>query len=169
MLQNIVTILFLSGEPVSISAIAKLCDTTPDQVKQALPELIAHLTPIGLSLLINKEEVSITTAASVAPLVEKFWKEELRGELTSATLQVLTLVAYIGPCSRNDISFIRGVQSSQSIRTLSVRGLIDRNGETCSLSSEAMKYLGVTQVTNLPEYDTIRKELLDKLSIARTE
>ena len=169
MLENVVTLLFLSGEPVSITHIATMCDSSPDEVTKLLPSINTLLTPMGLQLLVTIREVSIVTTTSQALFVEKFWKEDLKGELTSAALQVLTLVAYIGPCSRHDISFIRGVQSSQSIRTLTVRGLIERQGEQCILSSDAMKHLGITIVTELPEYETIRKELLAKLALARAE
>lgn len=169
MLQNIVTILFLTGESISISFIAEKCNATADDVKALLPEIDSLLSPLGLQLLYNKNEVAIVTTASQSELVETFWKDELKGELTPAALQVLTLVAYLGGCTRQDISFIRGVQSSQSIRTLTVRGLIERNGEQCTLSSDAMKYLGITNVEHLPDYETVKGELLEKLAIARAE
>lgn len=169
MLENVVTLLFLSGEPVSFSHIASMCETSVDEVKAILPEINTKLAPLSLQLLITNTEVSIVTHVSQATFVEKFWKEDLKGELTSAALQVLTLVAYIGPCTRHDISFIRGVQSSQSIRTLIVRGLIERSGELCVLSSDAMKHLGIVKIEELPEYENVRKELLAKLALARTE
>jgi segregation and condensation protein B len=169
MLENIVTLLYLSGEPVSYAYIAELCGVTKEEVLATLPQIDATLHTLGLQLLRTDTEVSIVTNASQSAFVEKFWKEDLKGELTSATLQVLTLVAYIGPCTRHDVSFIRGVQSTQSIRTLTVRGLIEKKGEVCSLSSDAMKHLGITEVSQLPEYESIRKELLAKLELARAE
>jgi segregation and condensation protein B len=169
MLSNIVTILFLSGDPVSFSYVAELCGVTPEEVAAQIPMINEHLAPLGLTLLVNKKEFSIVTLPTQADLVQKFWKEELRGELTPATLQVLTLIAYLPGCTRQDISFIRGVQSTQSIRTLSVRGLVEQQGEKCTLSSDALRHLGVTHVEQLPDYATIRKELLEKLDIARQE
>jgi segregation and condensation protein B len=96
--------------------------------------------------------------------VESFWKEELKGELTPAALQVLTLVAYMGEPTREQISYIRGVQSSQSIRTLTVRGLLTRTGEVCVLSLDACKQLGITKPEELPDYETIHKELTEKIT-----
>ena len=169
MLERVVTLLFLSGEPVSFSRIAEMCEMKVEEVKNLLPEIDTKLQALGLQLLTSQTEVSIVTQGAQALFLEKFWKGELKGELTSAALQVLTLVAYIGPCSRHDVSFIRGVQSSQSIRTLSVRGLIERSGETCVLSSDAMKHLGITKIEELPDYENVRKELLAKLALARAE
>lgn len=163
MIQKLVTILYLSGDPLPMSVIADILHVTPQEIESHLDELDHALTSIGLSLLRSSDGLSIVTQASQASLVETFWKEELKGDLTPATLQVLTLVAYLGKPTREEISYIRGVQSSQSIRTLTVRGLIVRAGEVCTLTGEAMKQLGVTRVEELPEYDVIHKNLRDKL------
>ena len=163
MLEKIITILYLSGNPISISAISELTGQDKTVVEESLKEVDSKVKEIGLLLLRNGDEVSIVTNPSQASLVETFWKEELKGDLTPATLQVLTIVAYLDSPTRQTISYIRGVQSSQSIRTLSVRGLIKREGEACSLTGEALKHLGVASVTELPQYDTIKAELLEKL------
>jgi segregation and condensation protein B len=163
MLQKIVTILYLAGEPISVATVAKIVGTTKEEVEKNIDEVKNAVEHIGLSLLYANGELSIATQASCAGLVEAFWKEELQGELTPATLQVLTLVAYLGSPTREEISYIRGVQSSQSIRTLSVRGLIQRNGEVCTLTTDALKHLGITKIEELPEYETMHASLVEKL------
>lgn len=164
MLQKIVTLLFLSGEPLTVQLIAKLLNVSPDEVHTHIDELESSLKGIGLALLKSNDGLSIVTDASQAPLVEAFWKGELEGDLTPATLQVLTLVAYLGSPSREEISYIRGVQSAQSIRTLTVRGLISRQGETCTLTGDALKQLGITKVEDLPDYETLHASLEEKLT-----
>jgi segregation and condensation protein B len=164
MLQKLVTLLYLSGEPIQISAIANLLGVAPEEVKNHIGELENSLKGIGLALLKSPDSLSIVTDASQAPLVEAFWKGELEGDLTPATLQVLTLVAYLGSPTREEVSYIRGVQSSQSIRTLTVRGLVSRQGETCTLTGDALKQLGVTAVEELPDYATLHASLAEKLA-----
>ncbi|MEZ0209068.1 MAG: SMC-Scp complex subunit ScpB [Candidatus Paceibacterota bacterium] len=163
MLQKIVTLLFLSGEPMKIESLATLMGVKKEEIENHMDEVANALTVVGLALLKSSDGVSIVTQATQAPLVEAFWKEELQGELTPATLQVLTLVAYLGSPTREEISYVRGVQSSQSIRTLTVRGLISRSGEVCTLTGDAMKELGVTTVEELPEYATLHASLVEKL------
>ena len=163
MLQQIITILYLSGEPIKTEQLAKFLDTKKDDIEKHADELSASLQGIGLALLISADGWSIVTQPSQAALVEKFWKEELEGDLTPVTLQVLTLVAYLGSPTREQISYIRGVQSSQSIRTLTVRGLISRQGEVCTLTSDALKQLGITKVEELPDYEALNKSLKEKL------
>jgi segregation and condensation protein B len=163
MLAQLITLLYLSGEPIKTESLAKLLGSTKEEVEKHIDELSAALNGIGLALLVAQDGLSIVTQSSQASLVEAFWKEELQGELTPATLQVLTLVAYLGSPTREEISYIRGVQSSQSIRTLTVRGLISRLGEVCTLTGDALKQLGVTKVEELPDYAMLHASLAEKL------
>lgn len=168
MLEKIITILYISGEPISINYIAELLQTEIKLIEESLPAVENKIKEIGLLLLKNKDDVSIVTDPSQAQLVESFWKEELRGDLTPATLQVLSIISYLGNPTRQTISYIRGVQSAQSIRTLSVRGLIKREGEVCILTSDALKHLGITKIEDLPQYESIRNELLEKMKVAES-
>jgi segregation and condensation protein B len=165
MLQKLVTILYLSGDGVPLSKVVSLLGTTAEELEKVIPVLDTQLQALGLSLLRVNDTISIVTQPAQAAFVETFWKEELKGELTPATLQVLTLVAYLGNGTREQISYIRGVQSAQSVRTLTERGLISRSGEVCTLTPEAFKHLGITHVEELPEYKTIHPQLLEKLEV----
>lgn len=167
--QSIIALLFVSGEGMPISQLATLLNIKEDEIKNSLDEVKNILEKTGLTLIIANNQISITTKGEFGELIDSFRKEELKGDLTPATLQVLTLVAYLDNPSRRDISFIRGVQSAQSIRTLTVRGLIERNGENCSLTIDALRFLGISKVMELPEYENIKKELEEKLKSAYKE
>lgn len=163
MLQKVVTLLYLSGEPISLEKLGGLLAVSTEEVLACCGELSEKLEGLGLSLLVNNNEYSIVTRPEQAELVEVFRKEELEGELSPAALQVLTLVAYLGNPTREQISYTRGVQSSLSIRTLTVRGLIQRSGEVCTLTTDSLKQLGITRVEEMPEYESIHKDLSEKL------
>lgn len=164
MLERICAILYLSGEPIAITKVAELITASVEDVTVTLPQLKEKLEGIGLTLIATDKDIAIVTKPELAPLIESFRKDELKGDLTPATLQVLTLVAYLGSVTREQISYIRGVQSAQSIRTLLVRGLIIKSGEMCSLSVEALQMLGVTTKEELPDYLRISGEFLKRLS-----
>lgn len=163
MLEKVITLLFLSGDGIAVKKLAEFLKITKEEVIENAPFVKSKLEEIGLTLLLANDGLSIVTKKEQASLVEVWNKEELKGELTPAALQVLTLVAYLGYPTREQISYIRGVQSSQSIRILTVRGLITRVGEICSLTSDSLKQLGITKIEELPEYDKIHKELLEKI------
>lgn len=163
MLEKVITLLFLSGDVIPVKKLAEFLGITKEEVIENAPFVKSKLEELGLTLLMSNEGVSIVTKPEQAALVEAWTKEELKGELTPAALQVLTLVAYLGYPTREQISYIRGVQSSQSIRVLTVRGLINRVGEVCSLTNESLKQLGITKVEELPEYEKMHADLLGKL------
>lgn len=163
MLEKVITLLFLSGDAVPVKKLADFLGITKEEVIENAPFVKSKLEEIGLSLLISNEGLSIVTKAEQGEMIASWTKMELEGELTPAALQVLTLVAYLGYPTREQISYIRGVQSSQSIRTLTVRGLVTRVGEVCSLTASSLKQLGITKVEELPDYEKIHNELLEKL------
>ncbi len=163
MLEKVITLLFLSGDVIPVKKLADFLGISKEEVIENAPYVKSKLEELGLTLLVNNEGLSIVTKGEHAELVEAWTKDELKGELTPAALQVLTLVAYLGYPTREQISYIRGVQSTQSIRVLTVRGLINRVGEVCSLTGESLKQLGITKVEELPEYEKMHTDLLEKL------
>lgn len=163
MLEKVITLLFLSGDVIPLKKLAEFLGISKEEVIENAPYVKSKLEELGLTLLISNEGLSIVTKPEQASLVESWTKDELKGELTPAALQVLTLVAYLGYPTREQISYIRGVQSTQSIRVLTVRGLINRVGEICSLTTESLKQLGITKVEELPEYGKMHADLLEKL------
>lgn len=163
MLEKVITILFVSGDPTPLQKLVDLLGVTKEELVDNLPLIKSTLEQSGLTLLVNNEEIAIVTKGEHGELVEAFKKDELKGDITPAALQVLTLVAYVGYPTREQISYIRGVQSSQSIRMLAVRGLIARSGEVCTLTSDSLRQLGITSIEELPDYHTIHTNLLEKL------
>lgn len=112
------------------------------------------------------ELYSFGTHPDQSALIEKFQKEELSRDLGRAGLETLAVIAYRGPISRREIDQIRGVNSGFILRTLLIRGLIERvesaSGErsfTYQPTLKLLQYLGVTQREDLPEFKTAFKEL----------
>ena len=169
MIQKLIALLFAAGEELSKKELATLCGVDILVVEESLPELREYAKNGGLSIIENGNELQLVTSAEQSELVTNLLKKDLEGELTPATLQVLTIIAYLDEVTRGDISFIRGVQSSSSIRTLTARGLITRNNELCTLTLNALRYLGIERVEDLPEYESIHKDLETKLYEAKQE
>jgi segregation and condensation protein B len=163
MLEKVISLLFLSGDPLPVQKMADFLGVPKEEILENAPFVKSKLEEIGLTLLVSNDGLSIVTKSEMASFVESWRKVELEGDLTPAALQTLTLVAYLGYPTREQISYIRGVQSTQSIRSLTVRGLVTRVGEICSLTSSSLKQLAITRIEDLPEYEKIHTDLLEKL------
>jgi len=160
-------ILFAAGEPIEKKELATLLDVSVAQLESILTALRQSLAVGGLALVEAGEEIELRTSPEAADLVKKLWEGERSRDLGKAGLETLAVIAYQaggtdaggGGASRGEIDWIRGVNSSASIRTLTLRGLIegredpsDRRRIRYSLSTEALGYLGVARIQDLPRY-----------------
>ena len=163
-ISQLETLLFASGDSQDINRLAKILDTTTDGVHMALEALETryHLPESGLTIIRLGEKVQLGTKGENASVIERLREGELRETLSRATLETLAVIAYRAPVTRADIDAIRGVNSNFTLRHLLIRGLIEREGNPSDArgyiyrpSLEFLKTIGVEQISDLPEYDTL--------------
>lgn len=159
------SILFVQGEPLAVSRLAKVTGAKKAEVVSALQHLAAEYRERGIQLVSNGEEWQFATNPAHKAVVEKFATSELSDELSRASLEVLAIIAYKGPISRAAIEYVRGVNSSFTLRNLLIRGLVsreenpaDRRSYLYRISHDFLKHLGITSVSELPEYGPLRNE-----------
>ena len=111
-------------------------------------------------------EVTLGTAPEMTSLIEDLRKEELNKELSKAALETLSIILYKNGANRSVIDYIRGVNSSFTLRALSVRGLIEKITDPKDSrryiyrpSFELLSYMGVKSVEELPDYGEINKSI----------
>lgn len=158
---KIESILFFKSEPVTAKELAKSLDAELSEVKAALKSLQDFYRERGIVLVSNGEEYSFGTHPDQSDLIEKLQKEEFSRELGRAGLETLAVILYRGPISRREIDQIRGVNSAFILRSLLIRGLIERTesiaGErsfTYKPTLKLLEHLGVRSIEELPEYKT---------------
>lgn len=135
-------------------------------VKKALQSLKEKLSGRGIALIQTENEFAVGTTAEAHELVECLRKEELSADLGRAALEALSIVLYKGEVSRRDIEYIRGVNSTAILRSLLIRGLIERKQ---GIADERMflyrstvpllSLLGIRTAEELPEWKEVRAEL----------
>lgn len=164
-------ILFVYGEPMEIGKLGKFLSkngsfgsTGKEEIKSALKELEKSLLSgsRGLKLIFSggsDESVQLATRPDFSGLLEEFSKDEVKGSLSPASIETLSLIAYLGPLSRAELDYYRGVNSSFILRTLLIRGLVNRfpdpkrgNVYLYQASFDLLKYLGLSRIEDLPEY-----------------
>jgi len=161
------SILFVSGEPVNVSRIAKITGTDKPTVENAVMLLQNEYASAGRGIIIirKENEIQMATNPENAEMVEGIIKSELQEGLSRAALEVLSIVAYRGPISRLNIEAIRGVNSTFTLRNLLIRGLLERienpkdnRGYLYKISFDFLKKLGLDGIEKLPEYETLSKD-----------
>ncbi|MCR4260900.1 MAG: SMC-Scp complex subunit ScpB [Candidatus Colwellbacteria bacterium] len=159
---KIEAVLFVHGEPMKVKRLASLVKASDLHVEEALNVLKEKFKSEdrGLDLMRSKDEVQLVTTAELTDIVEKLTKEELDTKLTPAALETLSIIAYLGPCTRALIDYIRGVNSAFMLRSLMVRGLVERGedkektgGYVYQITFDFLKHMGVSTSSELPEYE----------------
>ena len=163
--------LFVEGGTLSVRKLTQLLHATPETTHQALVALAQSLQGSGLALVQTETEATLTTSEITSSAVLDSFEKELGREIGEAGLEALAIVLYLGPKTRADIDYIRGVNTSSTIRSLLSRGLIERIQNPSDSreylyrpTGELLAHLGVTNVKDLPDYDKIIGEL-----VARTD
>jgi len=162
--NKIESVLFFKNEPVTVKELAKILNEDASAVKDALKSLQEFYKERGVVIVSDGDEYSLGTHPSQSDLVEKLQKEEFSRDLGRAGLETLAIILYKGPISRREIDHIRGVNSGFILRTLLVRGLIERTeGESRSYTYKGtlklLQYLGLSKKEDLPEYETAFKKI----------
>jgi len=121
--QHIEGILFALGKPLSRNELMKMLQTDKDSLERAIVSL-KDGSGRGIVLVDDGKELELRAAPQVAGLIERVRREELARDIGRAGLEVLSAILYRGPLTRAEVDFIRGVNSTQTLRTLTTRGLI---------------------------------------------
>jgi segregation and condensation protein B len=164
--KKIEALLLYTPEGYIIQKLSNLCGASTEEIKQTLKELEEILKERGIRVQTNGEEVRLVTAPEYSELIAKIQKDTLERDLGKAGLETLAIIAYKGPITRTDIDYIRGVNSSFTLRTLLVRGLIQKVPHTKEQRSflylptnELLSFLGVETITELPHFEKYLKEI----------
>lgn len=159
-------LLFFKGEPMKKSALLKALQTNGEALSEAIDALRESLTDRGITLVEDGDTIALGTAPEVHTLIESVRRDELEGPLGKAGLETLAIIMYQGPVSRADIEYVRGVNCSSILRSLTTRGLIerkenprDKRGYRYQSCAALPAHLGITAVEHMPEYDALRAQV----------
>jgi len=161
-------LLFIHGEPMPFKRIQAVLDLEKEELDAVIADLKSHLEEEGrgLTIISDREKIQLATKPEYNPILESFVKEEISEDLTPASLEALSIIAYLGPISRARLEYLRGVNSSVILRSLSIRGLIERfpdpehsSGFLYRPTFDLMKHLGITKKDELPEFEKFQELL----------
>ena len=170
--QQLEAILFFKGEPVKIKELANIFEKNEKDIEKALVNLKEQLKGRGICLMKKDDSVMLGTIPELSKLIENIRKAELSRDVGKAGLETLSIILYKSPIARSEIDYIRGVNSAFILRALMVRGLVERVHNPSDTRSflykptfELLSFLGISNVEELPNFHTAKKELDDFAAI----
>lgn len=164
--NKIEAILFFKGEPVSLKKLSDILKVSKEEIQEGVVILKNSLAGRGIVLVEKDNEYILGTNPELSEMIENLQKEELNRDLSKASLETLSIILYKNGANRTLIDYIRGVNSSFTLRALSVRGLIDRTIDekdsrryVYKPSFDLLSFMGVSSVGELPDYEEMNKSV----------
>lgn len=156
--RDLESLIFVAEEPVEIGQLARALEITPNLAKKALDRLIEEYASRGIRIQKDAARVQFVTAPESAPAIRKLLGIEMTSKLTTPSLETLAVIAYRQPVTRVEIEAIRGVQCDGPLRTLVIRGLVQRVGRKETVGRpilygttfDFLRYFGIQSLDELP-------------------
>ncbi|MBI3589702.1 MAG: SMC-Scp complex subunit ScpB [Candidatus Liptonbacteria bacterium] len=161
-------LLFIHGEPLEVKKIEKFLNLKLGEGERLLNQLKETLESDqrGLGLVSQGDFFQLATKPAMAGILNQFIKDELSEDLSPASVEALSVVAYLGPISRSRLDYFRGVNSVFTLRNLLLRGLVERfpdpkrlNSYLYQASLDLIKHLGLQKIEELPDYGKFKSLL----------
>ena len=166
------SILFISGDPVSVDKLADILNCSKNAVMEALKSLTERYSSnpwSGLEIRRTEDSYAMMTRPSQKKILDRMFGPRQSPPLSQASYETLAVIAYNQPCTRAQVELVRGVSSDSIISRLLDRGWIEEAGNLDapgrpSLFKTSKKFLtefGIESVRDLPplelmSYQTIR-------------
>lgn len=170
-------VLFAAAKPLHIKKLSDLVKKSSEETEAALGRLSARLVSdeSGIRLVRSGQVYQLMTAPEQSEAVRSFLADEITGELTKPQLETLTVIAYRQPVTKAELEQIRGVNCSLILRNLLMRGLVEAEeskqsfGPTYCVTHEFLRFLGITDVQELPDFETLKNDAHIVSALERTD
>ncbi len=153
--------IFAGGDPVSCERMADVLGVEKNTIDSVCGELNDFYENSGSALRIVKMggQYQMTTRDEYAPIIRTLLDLKKDAPLSGAAMEVLAVIAYNEPVTKNFIERVRGVDCSGVVNTLLARGLIEERGRLdlpgrpmqYATSPNFMRCFGLESMGELPE------------------
>ena len=119
-------LLFVAGEPVLITELARVLELVEASTKTLLYEMETTYRDEGrgICLMTTDDTVQLVSNREYINYVEKLLQPEQTKSVSQSILETLAVVAYKQPCTRSEIEAVRGVRCEYAVSQLQKLGLI---------------------------------------------
>ncbi len=163
-------LIFISLEPLTLEKIKEVLTDFPGaEVDSSLKELLQDYAASakGIQIIQTAGGYVFTTRPEFDSWVRRLLKIDRKSRLSSAALETLSVIAYHQPITLSEISALRNVDSSYTLKTLLQKKLIKIVGRKSSpgkpliyrTTERFLAYFGLNSLEDLPTEEEISKIL----------
>lgn len=165
-------LIFVSLEPVTMEKLKSvMTDYADKDIEASLQDLMADYadTNRGIQITSAAGGYIFVTKPEHDPWIKSLLNLDKKGRISPAALETLSIIAYHQPITLAEISALRGVDSTHSLKTLLVKRLVKITGRKKSpgkpliyrTATKFLTYFGLNSLNDLPTKEEI-ENILDE-------
>jgi segregation and condensation protein B len=169
------SLIFVSLEPLSLEKIKSTCTEFSDkEIEEAVQELLESYAANqrGIQIIQAAGGYLFSTKSEYNQWIKRLLRMEQKNKLSHAALETLATVAYHQPITLAEISALRGVDTTHSLKNLLQRKLVKITGRKKGpgrpliyrTTERFLAYFGLDSLKDLPSEEEITK-ILDEEKI----
>ena len=171
-------ILFSAGRIVKIKELMTILEESSDRIIETIGKMAKEYSndDRGLEIVRVEDGYQLASKKEYYPYLYQLIDKNVKPNISQASLEVLSIIAYNPRATKSDIDLIRGVDSAASIYRLLEYNLIEQAGKadlpgkpmTYKVTEEFMKVFGLKSLKELPKLpkyklDSNRQIVIDEL------
>lgn len=164
-------VLFAAGDAVEIDRLADIVDVDKRSLREILKKMMDDYSyeRRGIHIIRMEDAYQMCTRGEYAEYVSRLAEPPRKQNLSNAALEVLSIVAYKQPVTRNSIEHIRGVNCDYIVNRLIERNFIEEKGRLDApgrpilfgTTQHFLRIFGVSSLADLPDYDSLGQSAED--------
>ncbi len=174
--ELIESLIFVSLEPLSLEKIKSLLLEFPEkEIEKAIKDLLESYVSNerGIQIIQSAGGYLFSTKPEFDPWIKRFFKEDKKTKLSSAAVETLSVVAYHQPITLSEISALRGVDSTHTLKGLLQKRLVKIIGRKKSpgkpliyrTTDKFLSHFGLNSLKDLPSQEEISEFLEEEEKI----
>lgn len=169
------SLIFVSLEPLNLEKIKSICtEFSNREIEDAIQELVESYASNerGIKIIQAAGGYLFSTKSEYDQWIRRLLSLDQKSKLSHAVLETLAAVAYHQPITLTEISALRGVDATYSLKTLLQKKLAKITGRKKSpgrpliyrTTDKFLTYFGLNNIKDLPSEEEILK-ILDEEKI----
>lgn len=122
------SVLFVAEGPVDLKTLARLAETTPEQVAYLLEQLAEDSRDRGVRVQRTGDRAQLVSAPEATPFIQRYLGIDENQRLSPSILVTLTVIAYKQPVTKTEVERILKKNCDYGVTMLKARGLITEVG-----------------------------------------
>ena len=158
-------ILFAAGDPVEAERLCFVTETDPDELHEAMRELmdLYAFERRGIRILRLEDSYQMCSQNDLSPWVTKALETRKPPRLSASQLETLTVIAYYQPTTKAFVEKLRGVDSAYTVSALLNKKLIEESGRLEApgrpilyrTTPDFLRTFGLESLDELPEMEKV--------------